>query len=136
MVEDDRFTALLEFEDNESKMMLKQCLELIFRGFVSVTERMLQDHIAGGKYATHDEDLRRESIAVPTTNTNPEHDFRILDRLMKVKPKALDLVYEGIIMLTQNNTSKWRDSLTMEKLAEVMKIARPSKSNQKNLYLK
>ena len=100
--------------------------------YLSLKE-MLQDHIAGGKHATPDEDLRRESIAVPTTNTNPEHDF---DRLMKVKAKALDLVYEGIIMLTQNNTSKWRDSLTMEKLAEVMKIARPSKSNQKNLYLK
>ena len=136
VVEDDRLTALLEFEENDSKMMLKQCLELIFGGFVSVTERMLQDHIAGGKYATPNEDLRKESIEVPTTNANPERDFGILDRLMKIKPKALDLVYEGMIMFTRNNTSKWRDSLTKEKLAEVMKIARESKSKQKDLYLK
>ena len=136
MVEDDRLTALLEFEENESKMMLKQCLEIIFGGFVSITERILQDHKAGGKYTTPDEDLRRESIAVPTTNANPERDFGILDRLMKVKLKALDLLYEGMIIFTRNNTSKWKDSLTKEKLAEVMKIARELKSNQKDLYLK
>ena len=57
VVEDDRHTALLEFEENGSKMMSKQCLELIFGGFVSVTERILQDHTAGGKYAMPDEDL-------------------------------------------------------------------------------
>ena len=45
--------------------------------YLSLKE-MLQDHIAGGKDATPDEDLRRESIALPTTNTNLEHDF---DRL-------------------------------------------------------
>ena len=39
-------------------------------------------------------------------------------------------------MFTQNNTTKCRDSLTKEKLAEVMKIARKSKSNQVDLYLK
>ena len=136
VVEDGRLTALLEFEENDSQMMLKQCLELIFGGFVSVTERMLQDHIAGGKYATPNEDLRKESIAVPTTNANPERDFGILDRLMNIKPKALDLVYEGMVMFTRNNTSKWRGSVTKEKLAEVMKIARESKSKQKDLYLK
>ena len=136
VVEDGRLTALLEFEENDSQMMLKQCLELIFGGFVSVTERMLQDHIAGGKYATPNEDLRKESIAVPTTNANPERDFGILDRLMNIKPKALDLVYEGMVMFTRNNTSKWRGSVTKEKLAEVMKIARKSKSKQKDLYLK
>ena len=116
VVENDKLTALLEFEENGRKMMLKQCLELIFGGFASVTKRMLQDHIAGGKYATPDEDLQRDSIAVPTTNASRERDFGILDRLMKVKPKALDLVYEGMIMFTRNNTSKWRGSLTKEKL--------------------
>ena len=127
VVEADRLTVLSKFEENGSKMMLKPCLELIFGGFVSITERMLQDHIAGGKYATPDEDLQRESIAIPTTNANPERDFGILDRLMK---------YGNNHVCTHNNTSKWTDSLTKEKLAEVMKIARESKSKQKDLYLK
>ena len=52
MVEDDRLTALLEFETNKTITMLKQCLKLKIGRFVSVTERVLHDHIAGGKYAT------------------------------------------------------------------------------------
>ena len=40
VVEDHKDTAWLEFEENGNKMMLKQCLELIFGGFVSVMERM------------------------------------------------------------------------------------------------
>lgn len=57
MFENERLTALLEFEENESKTMLKQSLELMFGGFPSVTERMLQDHVVREKYATQDEDL-------------------------------------------------------------------------------
>ena len=57
MFGNDRLTALLEFEENESKAMLKHSLELMFGGFVSVTERMFKDHVVRGQYATPDEDL-------------------------------------------------------------------------------
>lgn len=43
---------LWEFEEHNGKMMLKQCLEMIFGGFVSATKRMLQDHKAVGKHPT------------------------------------------------------------------------------------
>ena len=52
---------------------------------------------------------------------------------MKLKPKAVQIIYEGMIMFTRNNTSKWRDSLSKEKLAKAMKFARESKSKQKQL---
>ena len=69
--------------------MLKQCLELIFfGGFVSISKKM-EDHLHGGKYTAPDQNLCQESVSVPTTNANPEQDFGILDRLMKLKPKAL-----------------------------------------------
>ena len=119
--------------------MLKQCLELLFGGFVSVTERMLSDHLVDGiygKYADPDEDLYRESKAVPTTNANPERDFGMLDRLMKLKPEALEVVYKGMIMFTRNNTSDWRDSLSKEDSAKAMKFASDSKDKQKNLFFK
>ena len=51
----------------------------------------------------------------------------MLDRLMKLKPKALEIVYEGMIMFTCNNTSDWRDSLSNEDLARAMKFASDSK---------
>ena len=114
--------------------MLKQCLSLIFAGFVTVSERMLEDHLIGGKYSEPNEELGRESMGVPTTNANPERDFGIWDRLMKLKPKALDIIYERMIMFTRSNTSKWRDSLSKEELTKAMKFARESKSKQKQLY--
>ena len=113
--------------------MLKQCLELLV---VLVTERMLSDHLVDGKYADADEYLCRESKAVPTTNVNPERYFGMLDRLIKLKPKALEIVYKGIIMFTCNNTSDWRDSLSNEDLAKAMKFASDSKDKQKDLFFK
>ena len=136
IIEDDRPTALLNIESDEEGLMLKQCLSLIFAGFVTVSERMLEDHFIGGKYSEPNDELRRESMGVPTTNANQERDFEILDRLMKLKPKALDIIYEGMIMFTRNNTSKWRDSLSKEELTKAMKFARESKSKQKQLYIK
>ena len=87
-VENDRLITLLEFEENESKMMWKQYLGLIFGAIVSSCEIILQEHIAEGKYATVDKDLQSERIAAPKTNANPESDFKIHGQLMKVKPKA------------------------------------------------
>ena len=129
IIEDDRLTALLNIESDEEGLMLKQCSSLIFAGFETVSERMLEDHLIRGKYSEPNE----ESMGVPTTNANPERDFGILDRLMKLKPKALDIC-EGMIMFTRNNTSKWRDSLSKEELTKAMKFARESKTKQKRLY--
>ena len=66
---------------------------------------MLEDHLISGKYSEPNEELRRESMGVPTNYSNPE--TWILDRLMKLKPKALDIIYVGMmIMFTRNNTRK------------------------------
>ena len=85
--------------------MLKQCVELLFGGFVSVTEKTLSVNLVDGKYADPNQDLRRESKAAPITNANPERYFGMLNRLITLNPKALEIVYEGVIMFTRNNTS-------------------------------
>ena len=46
----------------------------------------------------------------------------MLDRLMKLKPKALDIVYEGIIMFTANNTRSWHDCLPKEQFDIAMDL--------------
>ena len=93
--EDDRLASLLCFDYRPNvKLMLKQCPELMFGGFVYLLKKMLGDHLHGGKYAAPDQNLCQETLSVPTTNANPEQDFGMLDRLMKLKPKALDIVYE------------------------------------------
>ena len=135
--EDDRLASLLCFDYGPNvKLMLKQCIELIFGGFVSISKKMLEDHLHGGKYASPDQSLCQESVSVPTTNANPKRDFGMQDRLMKLKPKALDIVYEGIIMFTANNTRNWRDSLPKEQFDIAMDFARESKKLQKEVYFK
>ena len=114
--------------------MTRQCLELIFGGFVVISKRMLEDHLVGGKFDQPNELLKTQTASEQTTNADAEQDFGMLDRLMKLKPKALDIVYEGIIMFNRNETRKWRDSLTPEQLSCVMKKARESKILQKQLY--
>ena len=114
--------------------MAKQCLEIIFGGFVVVSKRMLEDHLLGGALDNPSENLKSEAKAVPTTNADSERDFGMLDHLMKLKPKALDLVYEGIIMFNRNKTGEWRDSLDKKSLSLAMTKARESKNFQQQLF--
>ena len=131
---DETFVKLMEPCSQEIELMTKQCLEIIFGGFEIVTERMLFDHTEKGKYGKENLQLREETQSVATTNVDPERDFGMLDRLMKLKPKALDLAYEGNIMYVRNKTSEWRDKLSEEKLDKALDFAKKSKSKQKAIY--
>ena len=53
---------------------------------------------------------------------------------MKLKPKALDLAYEGNILYIRNKTNEWRKNLTPEELDKVLEFAKKSKSRQKASY--
>ena len=108
----------------------------MFGGFVYLLKKMLGDHLHGGKYAAPDQNLCQETLSVPTANANPEQDFGMLDRLMKLKPKVLDIVYEGIIMFTANNTRGWRDRLPKDQFDITMGFARESKKLQREVYFK
>ena len=133
---DECFESLCTPVSDEVQRMTKECLEIIFSGFVVVSRRMLHDHLEGGKYSVITPGLEKEAMTVSTTNADPERDFGMLDRLMRVKPKALDLIYEGVIMFRKNKTAKWRDQLSEENLGKAMECARKSKEQQKHLYIK
>uniref|UniRef100_A0A7M5WY35 Uncharacterized protein n=1 Tax=Clytia hemisphaerica TaxID=252671 RepID=A0A7M5WY35_9CNID len=103
--------------------------------FVTLSKRMLYDHLEG-VHANPSESLLNEARTVPTTNVSAERDFDMLDRLMKMKPKALDLALEEIIMFRLNKTQEWRDKLSPARLKEVIKMARESKKRQTEMYFK
>ena len=106
----------------------------MFGGFVSILKKMLGDHLHGGKYAAPDQNLCQKILSVPTTNANPEQDFGMLDRLMKLKPKALYILHEGIIMFTANNTRGWCDRLPKDQFDIAMGLARESKKLLGEVY--
>ena len=92
--------------------MTKQVLEIIFITFCQVTEKMLEDHLPSGKHVGMGEKKMSETKSVPRTNVGVERDFGMLDRIMRLKPNASVLVYEGIIMSVRNKTSEWRNPRT------------------------
>ena len=59
----------------------------------------------------------------------------MLDRLMNLKPKALDIVHVSIIMFPRNKTGEWTDKLAEENLKKAMNFAKNSKKQQKLVYL-
>ena len=109
--------------------MTKQALEVIFSRLAVVTRRMLHDYVGDGKFANgrNDQELVKETESVNTTNVETEQDFGKLDKLMKLKPKALDIVHESTIMFTRNKTSQWRDKRSEENLKKAMNFAENSK---------
>ena len=103
-----------------------------------VARRMLFDHLDDGKYGQANNfycDIWSQIKSVATTNVESDRDFGMLDRLMKLKPKALDLAYEGNILCIRNKTNEWRNKLTPEELDKALEFAKKSKSRQKASYL-
>ena len=96
---------------------------------------MLTDYLEGGKYNKPDAEMMEECTNAPKMNVVSEHDFGMLDRLLAQKPNATTLVYEGILMFTKNDTKSWRDSLSPEKRAAVMEMARYSKSSKRQQFI-
>ena len=89
-----------------------------------------------GKSGTENLQLREETRSVATTNIDSRTDFRILDGLIKLKPKDLDLSHGGNIMYVRNKTSQWRDKLSKENLEKALDFAKKSVSKEKALYFK
>ena len=60
-----------------------------------------------------------------------EFNFGMLDRFKKLKPKALEVTVEGMIMYQSNKTKDWRANLSEEQLEKKMKNARlPKKKSE------
>jgi len=91
-------------------------LQILFNGFSVTTQRLLVDHLPGGKYySVMDSTINNETASVPTTNVSPERDFVIL---MQQKSNANTIALEAMIMYSQNRTSAW----LQKKLEEEKKL--------------
>ena len=128
-----RFFKYLKEEFENDTTMVKPLLEIIFSSFVTVSKTMLFDHLEGD-LANPSDTLFNEGKSVPTSNVVSERDFGLLDALVKLKPKALDIVKEGVIMYKLNKTKEWRNSLPANKFKIVMDLAKESVKYQKKVF--
>ena len=84
---DECLIKLLEPCDEQTRLMTKQCLEIVFGGLKMVTRQMLHDHLDDGKYGQAynlDCDIWSQTKSVATTNVESERDFGMLNQLMKI----------------------------------------------------
>ena len=119
---DEVWNALIE--SNATDVMTQELLQLLFAAFSVTTQRMLLDHLPGGKYhVVADTVMVQETASVPTTNVAPERDFAILDRLMQEKPKASHVALESMILYSHNKTSSWLEKQSYEEKEKLLRTA-------------
>ncbi len=113
----------------ETDELTQELLQLLFTALSATTQRLLLDHLPGGKYhsdsMTSAQDTAEEiSYSVPTTNVSPERDFAILDRLLREKPNANLIAIESMMVYSKNKTSIWLQQQAQDDRSQLIKAAR------------
>ena len=98
--------------------MTQELLQLLFAAFSVTTQRLLLDHLPGGKYH-----VVADTVMVQETASVPELDFAILDRLMWEKPNASHVALESMILYSHNKTSSWLEKQSHEEKGKLLRMA-------------
>ena len=124
-IEDEVSQALYSEEiSDQVALMTAEALQVMCAAMARVSERMLVDHLAGGRWDSPSANLRCQTESVPTTNIASEHDFGQLDRLKREKPNANTIAIEALVMYVTNHTSSWFASLPVEQQHRYLTMAR------------
>ena len=107
--------------------MVQELLQLLFKGFAAIVQRLLIDHLPGEMY---------HSVTVLTTNVSPERDFAMLDRLMPEKPNTTHIALEYLTLFSHNQTSTWLQFKLRNEREKLLKAACTLSPLQKNRFLK
>ena len=111
-------------KEQESDVSTQELLQLLFSAFAITTQRLLIDHLPGGKYDDVDTTLSQETASVLPTNVAPERDFAVLDRILREKPNASLVALESLILYSHNKTSQWLQEQNAEDKERLIKAAR------------
>ena len=98
--------------------MTKQCSEIVFGKLKMIKRQMLDNNSEKGKYGQPnnlDCNILTQTKTLATTTAECKQDFRMLERLMRLKPKTLDLAYDGNILYIKNKTNEWREKLKSQR---------------------
>ena len=86
--------------ENSNNAIVQELLQVIFKSFYILCERLLVDHLPGGVHDKPSEEKRCQTQSVPKTNTVSERDFAQLDRFLRVKPNATTVALESLILFS------------------------------------
>jgi E1A/CREB-binding protein len=109
------------FCDND---LIRQALAVGCKSFLIVTERMLADHLPGGKFNDPSIQIQNETKSVPKHNIACERFFSGLDRLVRKMPTANTIGIEGILLWSLNETSDYLDNIDKKERELIISAAR------------
>ena len=92
--EDDRLASFLYFGYGPNVKLSSVSWMYVCGSFLSISKKMLEDHLHGGKYA---ESLPGKCFC-SHNQCQSQTRFWYARQAYKLKPKSLDMYYEGIIM--------------------------------------
>jgi len=101
---------MMKFDDLRTEIsnnaVVQELLQVVFKAFYVLCERLLVDHLPGGIHDNPSEEKRCQTQSVPKTNTVSERDFAQLDRFLREKPNATTIALESLILFS-NKTREW-----------------------------
>ena len=100
------------------------CLRMLAVAIEKLILKQLEDQLPGGKFHKPSPQILKETSKVPATNLITERDFAQLGGQLKEKPTLSTVSLNGTVTFRNNHTLKWLQSLTKERLSDIMGIAR------------
>ena len=110
--------------ENSNNAIVQELLQVLFKSFYILCERLLVDHLPGGVHDKPSEEKRCQTQSVPKTNTVSERDFAQLDRFLREKPNATTIALESLILFSNNKTREWLQQKSDEQKAKIFASAR------------
>ena len=120
--------------NNSLDDIVLELLQVVFKSFYILCERLLIDHLPGGIHDQPTEEYRNQVKSVPKTNTVSEMDFAQLDRYLREKPNATTIALESIVLFANNKTREWLMTKTENEKAKIFAAARMMAPKQRKLH--
>ncbi|XP_060582463.1 uncharacterized protein LOC132738872 [Ruditapes philippinarum] len=120
---DEVFECLVQPNDDIDHYA-EQIVKTLATALHSLLERMVGDHLPGGKFSNITEELKIKTASVIPHNKLPEFAFGVLDFQLRYRPNASTLVNEAFLMYSMNKTSEWLKSLSDEEKTRLMRESR------------
>ncbi|KAL5022364.1 hypothetical protein ScPMuIL_001519 [Solemya velum] len=122
-IHDEMFTSLFT-ENAISDPLTKDALQELCKSIAPMLKRQLADVLPGGGMNLPSQQFLLETQSAPKTNKISEADFSDLDRITKAAPQKSTVSKSGIILFTKNKTASFLRTISNQKRAKYMKIAR------------
>ena len=129
---DSMFDSLVTPHNNDG--LTQTILQILCTTFAMYSERLLADHMEGGRYAEPSASLRTEVASVPKTNRVSEADFRQLDRLLREKPNASLIALEGTMLFANNKSADWLRAKSQKERDAIITSARQLATSHRAQY--